>query len=168
MSVFFLLEFRELLGLSVQRLFVLEWRVVCLLLFLSGTNWVIECWRWHLFLKFQGIQQHFIQATRQVFLALPYAMVLGKIAGTSAGRLLHFKRGEIIRAGKAQFFSSVYQSLALMSYLLFSLFLVFEMRAMAFALCLVLFLFALLMKGRNVLLFCLGIIEPCLFWRPSW
>lgn len=60
-----------------------------------------------------GIQKDLKSSSFQVLYAQPFALIFGKLAGNSFGRLVHFKSTELINAIKAQAVTGVFQSVAL-------------------------------------------------------
>lgn len=93
---------------------------ISLLLILSLLNWGIEVYRWHLALKTKGLPQPFSRSSFQVLYAIPFALILGKIAGSTVGRLTHFRYANMKAAVKAQILCSTLQSLGLMFYFFIS------------------------------------------------
>jgi hypothetical protein len=100
---------------------------------LSFCNWGIETVKWHWVLRYKGIAQSIATSLKQVLTALPYALVFGKIAGTSAGRLMHFRGNSLMAATRSQLLSSCYQSAALIGFLIFGLAVELNQNAIVFA-----------------------------------
>jgi hypothetical protein len=135
-----------------------------LLASLSTLNWGVEIMRWDKALKFKSVDQKMCSSAYQVFYALPYAIVLGKIAGSTAGRLIHFKGSEFKKATKAQILTSLYQSMAVGCFLLGSTTLLYRNFSLFFAgslLCVLLMFFlrkeliylAILSLSRTAIIF---------------
>lgn len=70
----------------------------------------MECKRWQLSLRYFKINQNLKQSSFQVLYAQPYAMVLGKLAGNTFGRLFHFVNKGLKSAVNAQVLSGLVQS----------------------------------------------------------
>lgn len=134
------------------------------LVLLSACNWVLEICRWHGFLKSQSLKQGIWASSFQVLSALPYALIFGKIAGASAGRLLHFSKSNIVSAGKAQFMSALFQSLALFWFLAMSILLVYRQDAMVFALCIIALLLGFVIPSVLARLFWLGVLRTAIIF----
>lgn len=81
---------------------------------LSILNWLLEIGRWRYALKLFGIKKDFKSSGFQVLYAQPFALIFGKLAGNSFGRLIHFKAAELMNAIKAQVVSGIFQSGALL------------------------------------------------------
>ena len=131
---------------------------------LSVVNWFIEAVRWHWALKYKSIEQSFSLSYTQVLYAVPYALVFGKIAGSTTGRLIHFKSSSLKNAIKAQILTSVYQSAALLCFLVGSIILIFHLYSLFFAIVLFAILMLVYLNKELIQLIFLSVMRTALIF----